>query len=275
MSRKNQDRWISGRARRRFLSALRGGARVEDAADAAGHSAAGFYALRKREPRFARKWAEAMAHSPEFEPAIVRGNNRRRLQLRRMRHLRFDTERKEVFLSHFAGCGDAREAAKVAGVDHSTVYNHRRKDPAFAAAFAEALDQCYARLEVEAVSQRLKAQRRLERAIDEGEVTGEVAQEFERVMKLLERWDRRNGRLGVCTVAPEKRRALSFDEAITLLERKLRHLDIPILQLPPPVAARYDGEESGEGQAEENSFGDEEGPFGDEEGPFGDEEGEA
>jgi hypothetical protein len=78
--------------------------------------------------------------------------------------------------------------------------------------------------------------------LDEGLVTGEVSEEFDRVMKLLDRWDRRNGRLGVRNVAPEKRPALSIDEAIDLLEKKLRNLDIPILKLPPDIAARYDGE---------------------------------
>lgn len=243
--RKGQKR-ISAHAKRVFVRAVQAGARLEAAAAAAGHSLEGFYGLRSRDPVFKRRWAAAMQSSGEAERAFVRGNNRRRLQRRRLRHLRFDTARQEVFLSHFAGCGDAREAAQVAGVDHSTVYNHRRKDPVFAAAFDEALEQCYARLEVEAVRQRLQAQKRLARALDEGVATGEVAEEFERVMKLLDRWDRRNGRIGVRQVAPEKRPALSFDEAMRLLETKLRNLDIPILQLPPPIASRYDGE-GGEG----------------------------
>ncbi|MGA9581126.1 MAG: hypothetical protein WBR13_04040 [Allosphingosinicella sp.] len=256
MGKKNLGRRITAYAQRRFLRALRGGARIEDAARAAGHTMSGFYGLRSRDPRFARKMAAALAESADGERVLIRGNNRRRLQRRRMRHVRFDTGRKEVFLNHFAGCGDAREAAEVAGIDHSTVYKHRRKDPVFAAAFSEALEQCYARLEVEAMTQRLKAQQRLMRALDEGVPTGDVAEEFERVMKLLERWDRRNGRLGVRAVAPERRRSLSFDEAITLLEKKLRHLDIPILKLPPPVATRYDepgeGEDSGPEEIDED-----------------------
>jgi hypothetical protein len=246
MSDNRQGRWISGRSKRLFLRLVGAGAHLEAAAKAAGHSLPGFYGQRKRDPIFARQWAAAMTDSAEAERVIVRGNNRRRLQLRRMRHVRFGPERQEIFLNHFAGCGDAREAAAVAGVDHSTVYKLRRKDPAFAAAFADALEQCYARLEAEAVRQRLKAQKRLERALDEGVPTGEVAEEFDRVLKLLDRWDRRNGRLGVRSVAPEKRKALSFDEAIVLLETKLRNLDIPILTLPPDIAERYDGAESEE-----------------------------
>lgn len=251
MSRRKHGRWICGRAKRLFIKAIEDGLAIEDAAAAAGHSVAGFCGLRRRDPIFARKWKEAMADSAEAERILFRGNNRRRLQRRRMRHVRFDTSRQEVFLNHFAGCGDAREAAAEAGVCHSTVYKHRLKDPVFAAGFAEALEQCYARLEVEAVCQRLRAQERLQRTLDEGVSTGEVAEEFERVMKLLERWDRRNGKLGVRAASPEKRQALSFDEAIALLEKKLLHLDIPILQLPPPIAERYDGGGEGEGDGGE------------------------
>lgn len=245
MSGRNAQKRISARAKRVFVRAVQAGARLEAAAATAGHSLDGFYGLRSRDSLFKRRWAAAMQSSGEAERAIVRGNNRRRLQRRRMRHLRFDTGRQEAFLNHFAGCGDAREAAEVAGVDHSTVYKHRRKDPVFAAAFDEALEQCYARLEVEAVRQRLQAQKRLARALDEGVVTGEVAKEFDRVMRLLDRWDRRNGRIGIRQVAPEKRQALSFDEAMGLLESKLRNLDIPILRLPPDIAARYDGDGGG------------------------------
>lgn len=259
MGKKRSERWITGRRRRAFLKALRDGASLDDAAKAGGHSVAGFCGLRRRDPVFARRWAATMTGSAEAERVIVRGNNGRRLQRRRMRHMRFDTARKEIFLNHFAGCGDAREAAAVAGVDHSTVYKHRRKDPVFAAGFAAALEQCYARLEVEAVSQRLKAQQRLSRALDEGVVTGEVPEEFERVMKLLDRWDRRSGGPGVRTVAPEKRPRLSFDEAIVLLERKLRNLDIPILQLPPAIAAPYEAGGSADDPGAEQEGGGAEG----------------
>jgi hypothetical protein len=232
-------RRIGGRAKRVFLRLLRRGLQSDQAAAAAGHSGPGFYALRRRDPEFAREWAAAMDASAGL--ALVRPNNRRRLQRRQMRHVRFDAHRQEIFLSHFAGCGDAKEAASVARVDKSTVYKHRRKDAGFAARFDEALAQAYAQLEAEAVHQRLAAQERLRRAFDEGAITGEVSEEFERVMRLLERWDRRNGTIGVRAVSPERRQGLSFDEALRALETQLNHLDIPILQLPPALARRYDG----------------------------------
>ena len=256
-------RWIGSRAKQRFLDALTEGASLDEAAAAGGHSLYGFYGQRRRDPGFKRAWVKAMAESAERERSVYRPNNRRRLQRRRMRHVRFGQARQEVFLNHFAGCGDAREAAQVAGVDHSTVYKRRRKDPVFAAGFDEALEQSYVRLHVEAVRQALLIQKRMRRALDEGVPTGEVAENFELVLKLLDRWDRRNGRIGVRAVAPERRQPLSFDESIALLERKLRNLDIPILQLPPPIAARYDGEEKqgdeGEADGEEEEGGEGEG----------------
>lgn len=246
MAGKGDSRRIGGRARRLFLRALRRGRRLDEAAAAAGHSESGFCALRRRDPDFARKWAAAMAASAGLR--LVRPNHRRRLQLRRMRHVRFDDARKEVFLNHFAGCCDVTESAEVAGVDESTVYKHRRKDPAFAAAFDEALAQGYARLEAEALRQRLEAQKRMRRALDDGVPTGEVAAEFERVLKLLQRWDRKSDRPGVRAVAQSRKPALNFEESLALLERKLRNLDIPILRLPPDIARRYDGDE-GEGDS--------------------------
>ena len=243
--------WIGTEARRRFLAAVRAGARLEDAAATAGYSLSHFYKQRRRDPRFRREWKSALAESATRERALIRPNGRRRLQRRRMRHVAFDPPRQEAFLNHFAGCGDAREAAAVAGVDHSTVYKHRRKDPVFAAEFDVALDQAYVRLRVEAVRQRLEAQRRLRKAAEDGVPTGEVAEEFERVIKLLDRWDRRNGQAGMRSTTPEKRRALSFDEGMRLLERKLRNLAIPILKLPADIAARYDGDEGEPGEGGE------------------------
>jgi hypothetical protein len=120
-------------------------------------------------------------------------------------------------------------------VSVSPVYRHRAKDPDFAAAFQDALEQGYARLEAEALRQRLEAQRQLREGVLPA---GEIAQEFERVLKLLQRWDRRNGRVGPRTVAPGRRRRWTFEEAIAELDRYLAALGIPIV-----------GEEPGDGSA--------------------------
>lgn len=253
MARDGADRSEGVEARRRFAAAVRAGRSLAEAAATGGRSLSYFYKHRRLDPGFEAEWKSALAESAARERAMIRPNGRRRLQTRRMRQVVFDEERQEIFLNHFAGCCDAREAAAVAGVDHSTVYKHRRKDPVFAAEFDAALDQSYARLRVEAVRARIEAQQRLRKAAEEGIVTGEAAEEFERVIKLLDRWDRRNGQPGMRSISPERRRTPSFDEGIALLERKLRHLDIPILQLPPAIARRYDGEpeEAGEEGREE------------------------
>lgn len=212
-------RRIDSAALGRFLAALRRGARLQDAAAEAGFSLAGFYRVRKRDPDFAAAWAEAMAFSAA--PCFIAAGNRRRLQLRRVRRPLFTAERKQLFLDHFAGTCDVAAAARATGVCESTVYRHLHQDPDFARAFDRALATGYVRLETEALRQRLEAQRRFR----EGTAPiGEIAQEFERVLKLLTRWERRNGSLGPRSVSPGRLKSCTFDEAMELLERKLTAL---------------------------------------------------
>ncbi|MFC7498195.1 hypothetical protein ACFQRC_03060 [Enterovirga sp. GCM10030262] len=116
------------------------------------------------------------------------------------------------------------------GVCERTVYAYRRKDTVFAGEFQEALEQGYVRLEGEAVRQRLGAQQRLREAIEEAEPTallsGEAANEFERVMKLLAGWDRRGGRPAPREWRHGHQKRMSFDDAITLLDKRLRALGV-------------------------------------------------
>lgn len=227
-----------GKAKRAFLAALINGAARADAARAAAARAAGFslatlYRARKADAAFSLGWENAVAASAV--PRIIAPGNGRRLQRRAARQLRFTEERRETFLAHFAGTCNVAEAAAVAGVCESTVYRHRVRDGAFVAAFLEALEQGYVRLEAEALRQRIEAQRRLRDGVfPEGEATGE----FDRVMKLLERWDRRGGRIGARAVSHGHRAAVPFDEAIEALARRLRALDIPIPRLPAPDGER-------------------------------------
>lgn len=215
-----------------FLAAVRRGLRLEDAAAEAGCSLPGLYGARRRDRVFAAAWRDALEQSA-FDERRIAPNNKRRLQRRKMRHVRFTDKRRAIFLSYFAGTCDAVAAAEAAGVDDTTVYKHRIRDAAFAAAFQEALEQGYVRLEAEALRQRVEAQRRIREAPGKGVLpTGEVAVEFERVMKLLDRWDRRNGRVGPRTVAPARRETWTFDEAIDALHKRLQSLAIPIQYLP-------------------------------------------
>ena len=133
--------------------------------------------------------------------------------------------------------------------------NHRRKNPAFAAEFEEALEQGYVTLEAEALRQRLAAQKKLRAAIegagrsDAALMPDDVGAEFERVMKLLARWDRKRQRPS--RLSPEGgRRACTFDAAIALLDARLKALGIEIEPLSAEDAGRYDGPgESGGGAA--------------------------
>jgi hypothetical protein len=147
-----------------------------------------------------------------------------------MRHVKFDAGRQEAFLACFAWSADTLAAAAEAGVSESTVYAHRRKDPAFAEAYRSALALGCARLEAEALRQRLAAQKALRAAAEKAPPgaapppTLDAAAEFERALKLLARRDRKERR-------PGGRQRWTFDAAIELLEKRMRGLGH---KLPPP-----------------------------------------
>lgn len=255
-SRAGQPR-IDAAAKAAFIRALRCGTRREAAAAAAGFTLQGFYGARRRDPAFAAAWVEALAASAAAErcPAPDEGpgetriapNNRRGLQRRRMRNVRFDERRRQLFLACFAWSCDTRAAAAHAGVSESTVSLHRRTDPAFAAEFREALDHGYDLLEAEALRQRLEAQRRLRAAMDRSAagdappVAPDMAAEFERVLKLLARWDRKRRAPDRQAQPDGRRKVWTFDSAIELLDKRLKALGVEALPLPSQEAARYDG----------------------------------
>ena len=215
-------RRINDAAMHAFLAALKSGATREDAARVAGFSLATFYRVRVRDTGFAAAWEQAVASSAV--PRIIAPTNGRRLQSRKFRSLRFNEARRETFLAHFAGTCNVAESAEIAGVCEATVYRHRVKDASFAAAFQEALEQGYVRLEAEALRQRIEAQRRIREAGDGLLPAGEATAEFERILKLLDRWDRRNGCIGPRAVAHGSLKRWTFDDAIEALEKKLMAL---------------------------------------------------
>ena len=245
-----KQRVIDWEAKGAFVEALLQGESLEEAAAKAGFSLEGMYGARRKDPAFRAVWEQALAGSARA--VRIAGNNGRCAQLRKMRNVRFGNDRKQTFLDRFAGTCDAGAAAAVAGIDISTVYKHRAKDPAFAALFDEALAHGYVRLEAEALRQRIEAQRRLSDGLLPD---GEIAEEFDRVLKLLQRWDRRGGRIGVRPAEPHGRHAWSFDEAIELLATKLRNMRIEVPPLPPQDAARYDESDSASGDDPEGAGG--------------------
>jgi hypothetical protein len=227
-------RLIDAEAKARFAAALRAGLKRDDAARQAGFTANAFYYARAADPVFALAWAwatdlsaddaragRAAAARPGPNEAAIAPNANRLLQRRPVRRARFDDRRKRLFLDHFAGTADVRAAAAAAGVAVSTVTQHRRKDAEFAAAWDEALGVAYADLEAEAVRQRLEAQRDLREGLSP---KGEMPREFDRVMRLLARYDRKDGSIGLRRVSRGRERRWTFDEAIALLDKKLRAL---------------------------------------------------
>lgn len=223
-------RRIDGAAKLCFLEALRAGLPRNEAARRAGFSAQAFYDAARRDPLFAlaRGWAldlsaadgraarnvAALPGTGEIEPT-----GGRQLQRRHVRRPRFDDRRKRLFLDHYAGTADAEAASAAAGIAVSTFTQHRRKDPEFAAACAEALAIAYADMEAESLRARKEAQRNLRDGICPA---GEAAKEFERQMKLLERHDRKDGRTGLREIGPGGFRRADIMDTIAWADRKLR-----------------------------------------------------
>jgi hypothetical protein len=256
---------VDAAAKAALLAVVRAGGCAETGAAALGLTLRAFQAARKGDARFARRWRSAQAASSSRERRRRRAlrsdgagevriapNNRRVLQKRNIGHVRFDAEAQQAFLAHFGATCDTAAAAAEAGVCENTVLNHRRTDPAFAEEYDAALAQGYVRLEAEALLQRLEAQKRLRAALEaaplgEATVTGdcalltaEAAAEFERVLKLLDRADRKARRPKRSSGGRHK--VWTFDAAMALLDERLKALDIPVPALPPEVAARYDGD---------------------------------
>ena len=245
-------RRIDAAAKATFLAGLRRGESREDAAFAAGFSLMGFYGARNRDPAFKADWTDALATSAAAERRVrayagrgelrIASANRRIYQRRWHRTVRFDAERQAVFLAHFAMTCDTTAAAAAAGVSESTVTYHCRNDPAFAEAYRQALPQGYAFLEAEIVRQRLAAQKKLRAAIEAAgdtvppRLARETAAEFDRIMKLLARWDRQPRRVDSRFKEGGRRQRWTFDQAIALLDRKLRALGVPIRPVRPEDA---------------------------------------
>jgi hypothetical protein len=224
---RNRGGWkapIGDEAKGLFLAGLKRGLSMEDAARNAGYSPGGFWKARQRDPAFDEAVEEMLELSNT--PRFISPGNGRRWQLRRIRRLRFVAWRKEVFLAHVAGTCDLKAAAEAAGICVSTVHRHLAKDPDFAALFQQALEVGYPLLEAEALRQRLEVQRLLREGLLPA---GEIPAEFERILKLLQRWDRRNGKVGPRIVAHSRRQPMSFAQAIEELDCYLVALGIPMI----------------------------------------------
>lgn len=88
---------------------------------------------------------------------ISSGKNRAVQVVREGTRKRFDARRKALFLEWFAATCNVLLSAEKAGVAYQTVFKHRMRDPAFAAAWNEAVQQGYARIEAELVQAATQA----------------------------------------------------------------------------------------------------------------------
>lgn len=215
-----------------FVIALGEGATVEEAAQRSELVLSSLYWRRERDPAFAAAWDEAIEKSAR--PVLIAVQNKRALQLQKTRRVKFTPARRETFLAHFAATGDETAAAAKAHVSVDSVYRLRKRDPDFAAAWQDALEAAVSRLDAELVRQRLAAVERMRAAVEAGAaaaVDPEHAIEFERALKLLQRFDRRargSATPGPRTVRRERLRPGKFEDAIVRLEKKLISMGVPI-----------------------------------------------
>jgi hypothetical protein len=81
------------------------------------------------------------------DKGVTQGGNRRRVQIRAERKDGFTAEKRQTFLDHLAGCSNVSRAAAAVGFTSVTINYHRRRDPVFAQACADALAAGYLALE--------------------------------------------------------------------------------------------------------------------------------
>ncbi|HET9639887.1 MAG TPA: hypothetical protein VFP12_11845 [Allosphingosinicella sp.] len=208
-----------------FLAALRGGALVEAAAAEVGVRPGTLYRRRRRDPGFDAEWTAAAEASQRWEYRKAPGAKAR--LVRTKRRLRFGGARRAAYLAELARTCNSSDSARWAGVDPTTICRHLRRDPGFARDCAAALAMGYAALELRLAEEQAAARRRLDwRAI---EPTGRMTGDFDEGMRLLARWTRPDGSIGPRFVSRGRQRRWSFEEAIVLLERRLRGLGIKII----------------------------------------------
>ncbi|HYD36985.1 MAG TPA: hypothetical protein VEA60_05195 [Allosphingosinicella sp.] len=209
-----------------FLAALRRGAAVVEAAAGVGVAVSGLYCRRKRDAAFDAAWRFAAEASSGWTWDDGTGRKARAEGTRR--RLRFAGRRRAAFLLVLERDCNTNGAAAETGVHRSTVRRHLRRDAGFAQEAGEALRRGYAELERESAEARAAMQARIDsgerlRAI---EPRGRISRDFDEQMRLLARWDRRDGTLGPRRVRRGRMRSMSFDDAMVVLARRLRWMGI-------------------------------------------------
>lgn len=86
---------------------------------------------------------------------VIQGSNRREIQKQAVRKDGWTKERRAIFLDELEASCNVTRAAKAAGMGQRSVRNLRRRDPAFAALWDEALDNGCERLRAELLARAL------------------------------------------------------------------------------------------------------------------------
>ena len=190
-----------------FLTALRRGALVAAAALEAKVAIATLYYWRGRDPLFAMAWESAAALSAEAPG----------------RRLRFDARRRGLFLTAFERSCNLSDACARTGIDPTTVYRLICRDPEFERDCRAALERGGAALELALAARRAEEAR----AMRGYEIVprGTMTTDFEQIMTLLARYERRDGSIGPRFVRHGRQQRWSFDDAIELLGRKLKNME--------------------------------------------------
>jgi hypothetical protein len=131
---------------------------------------------------------------------------------------------KAEFLGLLEKSCNTRASAREAAVHRSTVYRHLKRDPEFASANAAALKRGYAALERESAEAWAAMQARIASGALKYEIVprGRITSDFDEQMRLLARYERTDGTIGPRRVRHGHMRSMSFENAIVLLDRKLR-----------------------------------------------------
>lgn len=154
MGERREAMWWAG-----FLEALAVCGSVKAAAGAAGVDKSTVYYSRKAHAGFAARWDVALAaargrlmrgEAPALKrDEIVRASRHGRPCVMRVGPGRWSAAKEAVFLSALEEGANVKRAAAAAGISTCTLYTRRRREPAFFAAWAEAVRGGY--LDVEAL----------------------------------------------------------------------------------------------------------------------------
>lgn len=217
--------------RRAFLRALSLGASVADATRHSGIGPRQPYAHRKKNPHFAKLWAEAQKRGrsrlQSGKPPVIldaappvrvtiRASQKGRTAIIATAEQCWDEEKEQQFLMHLAATANVTAAALAVGISLTSLYRRRRKWPAFAAAWAQAKADAVDRLDfllIEAATNLLDP--------PEVPVTDPVPVSFDQAMKVVQNYGHDTNRRGERKRWGSNRKPRDPDEIRASILRKL------------------------------------------------------